>query len=423
VCSCEPGYVLQDGKRCKAVNEPQSESASVIFANSVNIQQVDLEGKVLNVIDTNESLTLDFDHRNRSLCWLSHNVRTGVIRSKERLESSLVCAKMDSPNSDQWTLPDLDLYSLKTISQITYDWTSGNWYFIDNAKEIILLCSLNEQHFLCKTILSTRISKPRGLALDPNEDVLFFTVWGSTPPKVERCSMDGQLRKVIVDTKIAYPYGISVDHANKKVYWVDTYLDMVERIDYDGNQRETVVKGTSVHNVYSIALFETKLYVSSWRENSIAQFDKYNPIILSNGSVLVSHLQRPFEVRVFHRQRQPIDQSSGEGQHVCKSLNPCHHVSYSLFSLMCSRAFSDSLSRSSAFHPSRSPIIVAFARRVSSCPSPCPGGVPKSPTESISSTLRSDQPESEASRSLETLRRASLFRSLISTDPQPWPFW
>lgn len=41
-----------------------------------------------------------------------------------------------------------------------------------------------------------------------------------------------------------------MDYAVQHVYWVDTYLDFIERIDYDGKNRKTVRKGFPVSNVF-----------------------------------------------------------------------------------------------------------------------------------------------------------------------------
>ena len=101
--------------------------------------------------------------------------------------------------SKSWIMPMPDMYSFKSVHQIAVDWASHNWYFLDDTLEIILLCALksdfhffssetNDQ-FLCKMILSAHLSKPRGIALDPNEGFMFFTVWGSEQAKLERASL------------------------------------------------------------------------------------------------------------------------------------------------------------------------------------------------------------------------------------------
>jgi integrin beta 2 len=63
---------------------------------------------------------------------------------------------------------------------------------------------------------------------------------------LERTALDGSNRTTLVQQKIVYPYGVTVDYPTQHVYWVDTYLDFVERIDYDGSNRRTVKKGFPV---------------------------------------------------------------------------------------------------------------------------------------------------------------------------------
>jgi len=75
---------------------------------------------------------------------------------------------------------------------------------------------------------------------------MFFTKWGASSPMLERTALDGADRTVLVQRKIVYPYGVTVDYPTQHVYWVDTYLDFVERIDYDGSNRRTIRKGFPV---------------------------------------------------------------------------------------------------------------------------------------------------------------------------------
>ena len=79
-CDCErDGYEVFDGRHCRAVNVPRSEPASLLFANSVDIKHVFLDGSPVSpgnvsaIVRTNETLALDFDHRKRRFCWIEHN--------------------------------------------------------------------------------------------------------------------------------------------------------------------------------------------------------------------------------------------------------------------------------------------------------------------------------------------------------------
>lgn len=150
-------------------------------------------------------------------------------------------------------------------------------------------------------LIEHEMSKPRACALDPTTGYLFFTKWGRSPPMLERTDMDGTGRKQLVIHKIVYPYGVSLDVPNKHVYWVDTYLDYVERIDYEGHNRRTIMRGSPVQNLYGISTFESSMFVSSWHSDSILELRKGK----EEAKQVVQNITRPFNLHVFHRQKQP----------------------------------------------------------------------------------------------------------------------
>lgn len=84
---------------------------------------------------------------------------------------------------------------------------------------------------------------------------MFFTKWGHSAPTLERCGLNGTAREPIVKQKIVYPYGVAVDIPSQHVYWVDTYLDFVERVDYNGRNRKTIKKGHPVGYILYFPLF------------------------------------------------------------------------------------------------------------------------------------------------------------------------
>lgn len=233
-----------------------------------------------------------------------------------KIKSELLCTKASISKSkssiktfDPWALPQPDMFDLNTVSHIAVDWTSYNWYFLDDTRELVLLCGLRftPAQFLCKIVLSVGISKPRGIALDPNEGFMFLTIWGANKAKIIRAELDGKFKMVLVDSKIVYPYGITIDYPNKHLYWVDTYLDYIERINYDGTGRKTILRGSSVQGLYSATIFENYLFVTSWKNNSILWVDRLKPE--TRYGTLLEGIRRPFTVQVYHRQRQPTKQS------------------------------------------------------------------------------------------------------------------
>lgn len=74
---------------------------------------------------------------------------------------------------------------------------------------------------------------------------MFFTDLGSTA-KLEQCNMDGTNRTRIVESRIEKPTAVTLDLVRKLVYWADAALDNIEVVDYNGNNRHTVIHESSV---------------------------------------------------------------------------------------------------------------------------------------------------------------------------------
>lgn len=124
---------------------------------------------------------------------------------------------------------------------MAFDWISQNYYFLDEAREMIFVCRKDLD--LCRSVIDKDLSKPRGLAIDPTTGFMFFTAWGESKTSLERALLDGSERTSLVNKRIVYPYGVTVDLPSKHVYWVDKFLDSVERVDYNGQNRRTIYRG------------------------------------------------------------------------------------------------------------------------------------------------------------------------------------
>lgn len=70
--------------------------------------------------------------------------------------------------------------------------------------------------------------------------LMFWTDWGRNP-RIERASMDGKLRTVIISSKLYWPNGLTIDYPNNLLYFADAYLDFIDYCDYNGNNRKQVL--------------------------------------------------------------------------------------------------------------------------------------------------------------------------------------
>ncbi len=84
---------------------------------------------------------------------------------------------------------------------------------------------------------------------------MFFTTLGDIP-KIQRASLDGSSVLVIVRSmRLVRPHVICLDLANQHVYWADSYLERVERVDYDGQNRYHMIKWAKVNiRVFSMVI-------------------------------------------------------------------------------------------------------------------------------------------------------------------------
>ncbi len=218
-----------------------------------------------------------------------------------------------------------NLQFISAVDEMRIDWISTNWYFLNTEFGLIFVCNAEMQH--CSIIIDNFVHKPKSMALDPTKGFMFFTKWEQA--SLERAHLDGTNRTTLVTNKVVYPFGLTVDLANEHVYWVDIYMDFVERVDYNGQNRWSMVKRLenyhSLRSMYSIAYFENTVFVASNsnnnnnrpRPNAIINFDKFNPIARR----IVQNVTRPRNLMVFHRQRQP------EIAHPCRTNNGgCDHL-------------------------------------------------------------------------------------------------
>ncbi len=163
-CACLPGYKLVPPSSCLAINSPLNQPASLLISSTDTVQNIHLDGRTIKKLNTLDSYAIDFNHRNQSFCWISHSYNTTPTVSG----SSMSCSRIDM--SENWSLPDPDLFPYSNVNQIALDWGSGNWYYLDESRESIFLCRLVEGSTkqFCKVVINTRMSKPRGIALDPS---------------------------------------------------------------------------------------------------------------------------------------------------------------------------------------------------------------------------------------------------------------
>lgn len=123
-----------------------------------------------------------------------------------------------------------------------------------------------------------------------------------TYPKIEKASLSGNQRVVIVATQLYRPNGIELDKGNKRVFWVDAGYDSVESVDYNGNNRKTLFQRNGLHP-YGVALIAPFMFFTDWNT-----YHEVHNLDATTGNVLRSYNiggGQPMGIVAYDSARQP----------------------------------------------------------------------------------------------------------------------
>ena len=128
---------------------------------------------------------------------------------------------------------------------------------------------------------------------------MYWTDWGDEA-RIERASMDGSDRRVLHNTGLTWPNGLTIDYADQKIYWVDASRDRIEYSNVDGSGRFVLL--SQLDHPFSITLEGNLLFWTDWINQAIHVTHK----ILGNGeSILYGNLRdRPFGIEAVTPTRQ-----------------------------------------------------------------------------------------------------------------------
>uniref|UniRef100_A0A8W8MRC5 EGF-like domain-containing protein n=1 Tax=Magallana gigas TaxID=29159 RepID=A0A8W8MRC5_MAGGI len=174
------------------------------------------------------------------------------------------------------------------------------------------------------------LNRPEGLALDPADRLLFFS--NNYPiSRIEKASLDGQNREVIIHKGLSRVLSLAVDTANDKLYWADYGRYTLEGSDYDGSNRRVILHRNFV-SVTGIAYHQNNLHAISMKEGSMFAVD------ITSGSYIYFKKYdsfKPFAITVYD------SESTGTFNDPCSTLN-CQHMCVDTLSgpkCLCSEGF------------------------------------------------------------------------------------
>ena len=154
---------------------------------------------------------------------------------------------------------------------------------------------------LSRTVLLSDADEPRGIALDPLNNALYMTDWG-TNPRIEKMNLDGTNRRNIITHGLRWPNAVTIDYFERALFWADAWTDTVSRSDLNGNNIVILISNQGAIHPFGLTQFGDYVYWTDWTLNSIERISKSSTNVAH--TTLTGGFTRPAGIQVVHPDRQ-----------------------------------------------------------------------------------------------------------------------
>lgn len=116
---------------------------------------------------------------------------------------------------------------------------------------------------------------------------------------IEVANMDGTSRRLLVRRGLRYPHGLTLDHTNNRLYWVDAW-NILESYDLESHKITTLLESFEILSYpYGLTLLGDYLYWTDRGKNAIYRADKITPS--TNFTVFARGLSTPGDIHAYDR--------------------------------------------------------------------------------------------------------------------------
>jgi len=290
----------------------------ILFANRKDIRLVELTDNkkkvATNIIvkSLEDAAALDYFLEESKVCWSEINKE--VIR----------CASIDPRAKGKVTKVDIVTNGLVKPEGLACDWVGNKIYWTDSDTKRIEVAGLSGREEDRSVLVWDNLDLPRAISLAPGDGLMFWSDWGQYP-KIESCGMNGDLstRRILVDSDIVWPNGLTLDFQHRKLYWLEAKIGYIASIDWDGSNRKTIFVGdkTTLPQPFAISISAEVLYWTDWETNALYSYDMTQNQTSAPDRIKVRGKLSPMDIRVFEPTRQPKSESA------CASNNGgCSHL-------------------------------------------------------------------------------------------------
>ncbi|XP_035378717.1 low-density lipoprotein receptor-related protein 2a isoform X1 [Electrophorus electricus] len=299
-CACAFGNLAVDGTSCVVSRDDYLIYTTESTVRSLRLDPEDhsLPFPVVNVAPT--SVALDYDKM---------DYRLYFTQSSGAGQSKISYISLSSPTSPATIVAS----DLGAPDGIAYDWINKRIYYSDYVNQTINSMAVDGSQ---RTLIA-QVPRPRAIMVDPCRGYMYWTDWG-TNAKIERATLGGNFRNDIVNSSLVWPNGLTLDYDDERLYWADASLQKIERCSLTGSNREVIV-GTAIYP-FAMTVYGQHIFWTDWNTRSIYRANKHDG---SDQRVMLQNLpSRPMDIHVLSNSKQqqcssPCLQFNGGCSHIC----------------------------------------------------------------------------------------------------------
>lgn len=298
VCACPTGIffeLLDDQKTCVVPD------GFLLFSRKEDIRRMSLETNHNDVLipiqGVKDAHALDFDNSDNRIYWTDASLKQ---ISRAFMNGS--------------SLEHIIEFGIEFPEGMAVDWVAKNLYWTDIGTKRIEVARLDGKSR--RVLIWKDLSDPRSIVLDPPNGYMYWTDWGENP-KLERATLDGKNRKVLL-SDLGRIAGLTIDYGDKRLYWTDLDNKRIETSDMLGQDRRVMVD-THLLSPRGITQYKDFIYWTDLEKKSIERAHKltgHNRTTIHQG-----HGDYVMDILVFQESRQPgwnpCGVDNGNCSHLC----------------------------------------------------------------------------------------------------------
>ncbi|XP_069783632.1 low-density lipoprotein receptor-related protein 4-like isoform X2 [Narcine bancroftii] len=295
-CECRAGYLVDPvNGACKAIGkEPY-----LIFTNRHDIRKLGLHHQKYTqvAVQLRNVVALDADVAEEKIFWADVG--------KQAIFSMSLNGKDSAARTSI-------IANLRTPEGIAVDWIYKLIYWTDRGTKTLSVANFSGMKR--KILFDTDLKEPTSVVVDPLLGFIYWSDWG-IPAKIEKAGMNGVNRQKLLTTNIEWPKGMALDRMKGRLYWIDAKLHILSSVDFNGNDRRTVLQSQEfLAHPSAVALFEDHVYWAD--EKRIYEANKYT----GDDVNLLSSNVEPGDIIIYHE----LLQTSGKNW--CEAFGTCEHM-------------------------------------------------------------------------------------------------